>query len=173
MSLTTRSDRWAVGAVVLLTFLAVCALALPSGEGVAAPAAPPTNTAEPTISGRAEQGRTLSATPGSWSGTGPISFSYRWVRCNSAGGDCLSISGGSSRNYRVSSGDVGHKLRFNVTARNSLGSSTVISTESAIVTEPLPSGAIRLPSGAPSRRGPGVGGREQPRPAAGARKVHP
>jgi len=248
MSLTTRSDRWAVGAVVLLTFLAVCALALPSGEGVAAPAAPPTNTAEPTISGRAEQGRTLSATPGSWSGTGPISFtyqwvrcgadggrpdggdcaivsgatsrdhrlgsgdvgfrirvrvtatnaegsrtaasnptstvvgppvntaqpfprgsmvmgqvvtaepgtwtgrspisfSYRWVRCNSAGGDCLSISGGSSRNYRVSSGDVGHKLRFNVTARNSLGSSTVISTESAIVTEPLPSGAIRLPSG--------------------------
>ena len=34
-----------------------------------------------------------------------------------------------------------------MTARNSLGSVTVISTESAVVTEPLPAGAIRLPSG--------------------------
>ncbi len=248
MVLTTRSERWAIGAVVLVTILAVCALAVPSGEGVAAPAAPPTNTAEPTISGRAEQGRTLSAAPGSWTGTGsisfayqwvrcgadggrpdggdcaivsgatsrdhrlgtsdvsfrirvrvtatnadgsrvaasnptgtvvgppvntappfprgavvvgqvmtaepgtwtgrtPISFSYRWLRCNSAGGECASISGAGSRSYRVTSSDVGHKLRFNVTARNSLGSTTVISTESAIAAEPLPAGAIKLQSG--------------------------
>ena len=31
-----------------------------------------------------------------------------------------------------------HKIRFNVTARNSIGSTTVISGESAVVTEPLP-----------------------------------
>ena len=86
MALTTRSERWAIGAVVLVTILAVCALAVPSGEGVAAPAAPPTNTAEPTISGRAEQGRTLSAAPGSWTGTGSISFAYQWVRCGADGG---------------------------------------------------------------------------------------
>ncbi len=248
MSLTTRSDRWAIGAVVLLTILAVLALVIPSGEGAAAPTAAPTNTAEPTISGRAEQGRTLSASPGSWSGTepisfayqwvrcgsdggrsdggdcaivsgatsrdhrlgssdvgfrmrvrvtatnsdgsrtaasnptstvvgppvntappwprgamllgqivtadpgtwtgrSPISFSYRWLRCNTAGGECQSIPGADSRNYRVSSSDVGRKLRFNVTARNSIGSTTMLSTESAVVTEPLPSGAIRLPSG--------------------------
>ena len=48
-----------------------------------------------------------------------------------------------SRSYRRRLDDVGHKLRFNVTARNSLGSTTVISTESAIVTEPLPAGAIQ------------------------------
>ncbi len=49
--------------------------------------------------------------------------------------------------YRVTTSDVGRKLRFDVTARNSLGSRTAVSTESATVTEPLPSGAIRLPSG--------------------------
>jgi hypothetical protein len=38
-------------------------------------------------------------------------------------------------------------MRFNVTARNAVGSLTVLSAESPIVTEPLPSGAIRLPSG--------------------------
>jgi hypothetical protein len=248
MSLTRRSDRWVIGALPVPALAAICALVLPSGNGVAAPTAPPVNTAEPAISGRAEQGRTLSTSRGSWTGTeplayayqwvrcgadggrpdggdcsivsgatsrdhrlgssdvgfrirvrvtatnaegsrtaasnptatvvgppvnvsqpwprgsmvvgqvvtadhgtwtgrAPISFSYRWLRCNSAGGDCESISGGGSGNYRVSSSDVGRKLRFNVTARNSLGSTTVISTESAVVTEPLPSGAIRLPSG--------------------------
>jgi len=38
-------------------------------------------------------------------------------------------------------------MRFSVTARNPVGSTTVLSAESAIVTEPLPSGAIKLPSG--------------------------
>jgi hypothetical protein len=108
---------------------------------------PPVNTSPPWSRGAAVVGQVVTADPGGWTGKSPISFSYLWLRCNSAGGDCLTISGGSSRNYRVSSGDVGHKLRFNVTARNSLGSVTVISTESAIVTEPLPAGAIRLPSG--------------------------
>ncbi len=58
---TTCFDRWAVATAALFAVFAVCALALPSGQGVAAPAAAPTNTAEPKISGRAEQGRTLSA----------------------------------------------------------------------------------------------------------------
>jgi hypothetical protein len=47
----------------------------------------------------------------------------------------------------LASADVNRKIRFNLTARNSRGSTTVISGESAIVTEPLPGGAIKLPSG--------------------------
>lgn len=108
---------------------------------------PPVNTAPAFPRGAMIVGQVVTAEPGSWTGRQPISFSYRWVRCNSAGGECASISGATSRNYRVSTGDVGRKLRFNVTARNALGSTTVISTESAVVSEPLPSGAIRLPSG--------------------------
>ena len=63
MSLRTRSDRWVAGGVVL-SLVAICALVLPSGDGVAAPTAPPSNTVEPTISGGAEQGRTLTASRG-------------------------------------------------------------------------------------------------------------
>jgi hypothetical protein len=108
---------------------------------------PPVNTAPPFPQGPMVVGQVVTAEPGTWTGRSPISFSYRWLRCNSAGGECQSIGGGGSRSYRVASADVGRKLRFNVTARNSLGSTTVISTESAVVSEPLPSGAIRLPSG--------------------------
>lgn len=108
---------------------------------------PPVNTAAPFPRGAMLVGQVVTAEPGTWTGRQPISFAYRWLRCNSAGGECVAIEGGTSRGYRVSSSDIGHKLRFNVTARNSLGSTTVISTESAVVTEPLPSGAIRLPSG--------------------------
>ncbi len=244
---TDRSSR-ALAVAGLVPILVVCALLVPSGDGVAAPASPPSNTAEPAISGTAEQGRTLRTSNGSWSGTQPISFayqwvrcgadggrpdggncaivsgatsrdyrlgagdvgfrmrarvtaanadgsrtaasnptavvagapvntsipavrgttlvgsiltadpgswtgrqsisfSYRWLRCNTQGGECVSIAGGTGRNYRLTSADVNHKIRFNVTARNSIGSTTVISGESAVVTEPLPSGAIRLPTG--------------------------
>ena len=242
-----RSSR-ALAVAGLVPILVVCALLVPSGDGVAAPASPPSNTAEPAISGTAEQGRTLRTSNGSWSGTQPISFayqwvrcgadggrpdggncaivsgatsrdyrlgagdvgfrmrarvtaanadgsrtaasnptavvagapvntsipavrgttlvgsiltadpgswtgrqsisfSYRWLRCNTQGGECVSIAGGTGRNYRLTSADINHKIRFNVTARNSIGSTTVISGESAVVTEPLPSGAIRLPTG--------------------------
>jgi hypothetical protein len=107
----------------------------------------PVNTALPSVQGSMVNGQVVSANPGSWSGAGSISYSYRWLRCNSQGGECVGIAGGTGRSYRLTSGDVGHKIRFNVTARNSAGSTTVMSGESATVTEPLPSGAVKLPSG--------------------------
>ena len=119
----------------------VCALVLPVGDGVAAPTAPPTNTAEPTISGRAEQGRTLSASRGSWSGTEPISFAYQWVRCGADGGrpdggDCAIVSGATNRDYRLGSADVGFRMRVRVTATNSDGSRVAASNPTAAVIGP-------------------------------------
>jgi hypothetical protein len=106
----------------------------------------PVNTALPVVRGTTTNGSVLTADPGSWTGKQPISFSYRWLRCNTAGGECVTLSANGST-YRLSSSDVGHKMRFTVAARNSLGSTTVTSAESPVVTEPLPSGAIKLPSG--------------------------
>src|SRR5262245_13025064 len=88
---------------------------------------PPVNTALPSVRGTMVNGQVVTADPGTWSGAGSISFSYRWLRCNSQGGECASIGGATGRSYRLSSADVGHKIRFNVTARNSVGSTTVMS----------------------------------------------
>ncbi len=108
---------------------------------------PPVLVSQPLVQGALLNGSVSTANPGSWSGRQPITFSYVWLRCNTQGGDCISIPGGTNRTYRLTTADVGHKIRFNVTARNAIGSITVISGESAIVSEPLPAGAVRLPSG--------------------------
>jgi hypothetical protein len=108
---------------------------------------PPVNTSLPVVRGTMVEGSVVTVDPGSWSGRQSISFSYRWLRCNTQGGDCVSIGGGTGRNYRLTASDVNHRMRVNVTARNAVGTLTVMSGESPIVTEPLPSGAIRLPSG--------------------------
>jgi hypothetical protein len=111
---------------------------------------PPVNTSIPLVTGSALVGGVATAEPGRWVGRQPIAFSYAWLRCNNAGGECAAIAGATGRSYRVAASDVGHKLRVNVTARNAVGSVTVISGESAVVSVPLPAGAVRLPSGAVS-----------------------
>jgi hypothetical protein len=108
---------------------------------------PPVNTSIPLVSGSWLVGGVGSAQPGTWIGRQPVSFSYAWLRCNTAGGECGAIAGATGRTYRITSSDVNHKLRVNVTGRNAIGSATVLSGESAIVSVPLPSGAVKLPSG--------------------------
>jgi hypothetical protein len=109
---------------------------------------PPVNTSSPTVQGNLVVGSVVTANPGTWSGRQPIEFSYRWIRCNTAGGSCASIGGATGRTYLLRSADLGHKLRFYVTARNPVASRTMTSTESAVVTEPLPAGAVKLSTGA-------------------------
>lgn len=107
----------------------------------------PVNTRMPTVSGSWVAGQTVTVNPGTWSGMSPITFAYQWLRCNSAGGSCALIQGATSLRYRLGAADVGHKIRVNVTARNSRGSTTVMSNESAIVASGTPSGIITLPTG--------------------------
>ena len=107
----------------------------------------PVNTSIPIVTGTALVDSTLTVQPGGWSGRQPITFAYAWVRCNAAGGECAAIGGATGRTYRLTSADVDHKLRVNVTARNAIGRTTVLSSESGLVGVPLPPGAIRLPGG--------------------------
>jgi hypothetical protein len=108
---------------------------------------PPVNTSLPLVAGSAVVGGVVTAQPGAWTGRQPISFSYAWLRCNSAGGECAAIAGATGRTYRLTSSDVNHKIRVNVTGRNAVGSLTVLSGESAVVSVPLPAGAVRLSNG--------------------------
>ena len=105
----------------------------------------PVNTLEPTISGSAVEDETLSTTSGSWSGDTPISFTYRWVRCGSDGGNadgsnCSSISGATSSTYKVDDSDVGRRLRARVTAKNAAGSTTVASNPTGTIASKASSG---------------------------------
>jgi hypothetical protein len=96
----------------------------------------PLNTAAPSISGEARQGQTLTASAGSWQGTGPIAFGYQWQRCDGSGGSCASISGGTATTYTLTSADVGHTLRVLVTATNLAGSASAVSGATAAVASP-------------------------------------
>jgi hypothetical protein len=94
----------------------------------------PSNTARPTISGTAADGQTLTASVGSWSGTAPISYSYRWQRCDSRGAGCRGLSGADKSTYKVTGDDIGHRLALRVAARNSSGNSAATSEPTAVVT---------------------------------------
>lgn len=79
--------------------LAALPLALAIGALIAAAAvsargqAAPQNTAPPSIEGTAHGGESLRATTGTWTGTQPITFAFRWLRCDASGESCDEISG--------------------------------------------------------------------------------
>jgi Cellulase (glycosyl hydrolase family 5)/Ig domain of plant-specific actin-binding protein len=97
-----------------------------------APTTAPTNTALPQISGTAQSGQTLTASTGTWSGS-PTGYAYQWKRCDSAGANCASISGATTKTFALTSTDVGKTLRVAVTASNSAGSATATSAQTAVV----------------------------------------
>jgi hypothetical protein len=144
--------------LVVAGVLAVTAL-LPSG-GSATAKAPPKATGQPRVSGAAVEGNTLTAGNGSWSGTGPFNYTYRWLRCPSSGSGgngegCTAISGATFKRYVVRSADVGRRLRVRVTAANAEGSASVTSNPTAIVRSAASGGAPRNASA------PSVGGTPQ------------
>ncbi|MDX6515064.1 MAG: hypothetical protein QOH73_730, partial [Gaiellaceae bacterium] len=77
---------------VALASSALTALGGAGGIGASTTVAP-SNTARPAISGPAVDGQTLTASPGSWSGSTPIAYSYHWQRCSSGGTSCRWIGG--------------------------------------------------------------------------------
>jgi hypothetical protein len=92
----------------------------------------------PSISGVARQGETLTADHGTWSGSQPMDFAYRWQRCDAGGGGCVPIDGATSQAYTLTADDVGHAVRVEVTATNSAGSTSRDSSPTAPVAAPAP-----------------------------------
>jgi hypothetical protein len=108
--------------------------------GAAPPPTPPANTALPTISGSARSGSTLTASPGSWSGTVPFSYAYGWQRCAAGGGSCVSV--GSGPTYAALDADVGSTLSVVVTATNAAGSTAATSAATATVAAAPPPASV-------------------------------
>jgi P2-related tail formation protein len=101
----------------------------------------PVNSTLPSVSGTTEEGQVLTASNGSWSNS-PTSYSYQWARCNTSGESCANISGATSSSYTLAAGDVGHKLRVEVTATNAGGSGSATSEPTAVVVPPAPVSSV-------------------------------
>jgi hypothetical protein len=136
----TSKLLWSGLASILVVLAAIAGRA---EIGDAAAQAAPANQSPPAISGTPEEGKTLTTTNGTWTGTAPITYTYSWRRCDADGGSCAAISGANQSTYVLKKVDVGNTMRVRVTARNSDGSTPATSVPTAVVrpaAAPAPAG---------------------------------
>ena len=96
-------------------------------DPVSLPPPPAITGSEPSISGNGQVGDTLTASPGTWSGS--PTFTYQWQRCATQGANCTNIPGATGSSYTLTSSDVGEFLRLEITATN-IGGYTVVTLSS-------------------------------------------
>jgi hypothetical protein len=127
MRLTRRRIGGFAGALAVLV---VCLTAVSSSGA----AGGPTNTDAPSVTGTAQEGKTLTTTVGTWTGTGgTISYVYHWQRCNPDTTACADIIGATSPTYTIGSADVGNTIRSMILATDTTGTASQASATSATV----------------------------------------
>ena len=135
-----REHRAVVAGVAILTALAAFAAIVSSST--AAPAVAPNNVGEPAITGTPRVGQVLRSTRGTWTGTAPITYDFRWFRCEGRGAsdasDCRRITNASDNTYVLRQGDAGFRIRSQVVARNADGQDTATSNPTNVVTAAKP-----------------------------------
>jgi hypothetical protein len=92
------------------------------------------NDAFPALSGDVAVGGTVVASPGGWSGQGPISYAYQWQDCNPS---CVSIPGATASTYAPGAADLGERLVVIVTASNASTSYAAMSLPSSPAAPPV------------------------------------
>jgi hypothetical protein len=100
----------------LLAVVLFASLALPATASAQA-----VNTVPPSIEGTPRDGQILVGHDGTWNT--PILTSLditnrQWRRCDTSGNNCTDIPGATSANYLLTPADVGHRIRYRVTARS-------------------------------------------------------
>jgi hypothetical protein len=115
----------------------------------------PVLSVAPAIAGTVQQGKKLSATPGTWSSGGSIAYAYQWYRCDPNGAHCSSIHGSTKATYTVVAKDVGQTLALTVHATDSTGTTAAYSPLAGLV---APATAPLVPTAQPKLGGtPSVG----------------
>jgi hypothetical protein len=97
-----------------------------------------TATAPPTLAGLAMEEEVLRATGGTWTGPGTATKAFFWQRCNSIGEGCATIVGATAATYKLTSEDVGQRLRVIETATNEGGVAQAVSATTAVIIELKP-----------------------------------
>jgi len=93
----------------------------------------PTITTNPTISGTAKVGETLTATAGDTTGTPPPTSTFQWQRSDNGVSGWSNISGATGTTYVLVSADESKYLRVKQTATNIEGSATATSASTSQV----------------------------------------
>jgi hypothetical protein len=83
----------------------------------------PVATSPPTISGVLQEDETLTALPGTWNGSQPITFAYQWQRCDASGAACTDVADATGRlsPHRATPVCFGRVTATNPTARHAFG----------------------------------------------------
>jgi hypothetical protein len=106
--------------------------------GVVAPSRPVIASA-PRITGPLTQGKTLTEVHGTWSNA-PLSYTYVWERCDTAGKHCAPIARATNQYYVLTAADVGHRILVLESAANAGGSASAFPS--------LPTRGVVAPSAA-------------------------
>jgi hypothetical protein len=93
----------------------------------------PVSLVGPSIGGTLQTGRQLTGTAGVWSGSGGISYTYQWYRCDAHGARCSTIKGATRNTYRQVAGDARHTLALTVRATDSTGTTAAYSPLAGLV----------------------------------------
>jgi hypothetical protein len=104
-----------------------------AGLSQATTSAKPVNNTPPTITGTATEGQALTAVTGTWTGSGPVTYSWQWRRCDKNGGSCSNIGGATKGTYTLASVDVGNTIRVRQSAKNSDGTTSANSSQTDVV----------------------------------------
>lgn len=107
----------------------------------------PTITTNPTISGTAKVGETLTATAGDTTGTPPPTSTFQWQKSDNGTSGWSDISGATGTTYVLVSADETKYLRVEQTATNIEGSATATSASTSQV-QPAFTGLLDTYSGA-------------------------
>jgi len=131
----------------LAIWLLVVVVAGAAWREAARPGGLPLNTVAPAVTGVALLGQTMTASPGRWSGTLPLTFAYQWERCPDATASCAPIPAATGQSYVLQSADVGEVISVQVTATNASGPTSASSTPTATVAASAPPGAAPIAGG--------------------------
>jgi hypothetical protein len=116
----------------------------------------PRNTVAPAVSGSAVQGSQLTATAGTWTGSGTVRYAYQWYRCDATGAHCSSIHGATVASYKLVTQDVSHTMGLTVNATDSAGKT---SAYASLIGPVVAAGSSLIATAQPTITGTGATGK--------------
>ena len=121
------------GHVLLAAVTAGKQTVLSLSAGVVRTAPGPVPSGRPTVAGKLQQGNRLTATAGTWGGSGTITYAYQWYRCDANGAHCNSVHGATKGTYTLVAADVDKTIGLTVHATDSTGTTAAYASLAGLV----------------------------------------